>query len=44
MSDDDVGGTWDECLTCNGSGLVQDWCVEDCPDCGGMGHVFGGDE
>ena len=24
-----------KCQTCNGSGLVQSWYVEDCPECGG---------
>jgi DnaJ-class molecular chaperone len=39
-----MSGVWDECPTCNGSGMIQSWYVEDCFDCGGTGAVFGGDE
>ena len=36
-------GTWDICPTCHGSGMIQDWYVEDCPECGGAGFVDGFD-
>ena len=33
-------GTWDICPTCGGSGMIQDWFVEDCPECGGMTEIM----